>query len=68
MTIKPFTQNGIITPIIEKAKKLKSDGVHFSDIVDEKGNLYVDMVQEGSGVLGNALAGILIINSKHLVL
>lgn len=57
MSTNLFTQNEVITPIIEKAKKLKTDGVQFSDIVDAKGNQYVDLVQEGGGVLGIALVG-----------
>lgn len=32
-------------------------GKHFSDIVDEAGNQYVDFVMEGGGVLGIALTG-----------
>jgi NTE family protein len=29
----------------------------FSDIIDNKGNKYVDLVQKGGGVLGVALVG-----------
>ena len=52
-----FTQNETIIPIVSRAKKLKDDGVKFSDIVDAHGHQYVDLVQEGGGVLGIALVG-----------
>ena len=32
-------------------------GKHFSDIVDDAGNQYIDLVMEGGGVLGIALVG-----------
>lgn len=40
-------------------ENLKNDikDKHFSDIVDEDGNQYVDIVMEGGGVLGIALVG-----------
>ena len=57
MSTNVFTQNETIVPIITKAKRFKTDGKQFSDIVDAKGNQYVDLVQEGGGVLGIALVG-----------
>ncbi len=57
MSTDLFTQNDTILLIIERAKKLKSEGREFSDIVDGRGNQYVDLVQEGGGVLGIALVG-----------
>jgi NTE family protein len=57
MPINQFIENEVISPIIDKAKKIKSTGVQYSDIVDAKGNQYVDLVQEGGGVLGIALVG-----------
>lgn len=57
MSIAAFTDNDVIKPIIDRAEKLKTDGVHFSDVVDDKGFQYVDLVQEGGGVLGIALVG-----------
>lgn len=41
--------------ILQKARQLKSKV--FSDILDGEGNQYVDLVQEGGGVLGIALVG-----------
>jgi NTE family protein len=41
--------------MIKEAEKLK--GTVFSDILDAEGNQYVDLVQEGGGVLGIALVG-----------
>ncbi len=41
--------------ILNEAEQLK--GTHFSDIIDDEGNQYVDLVQEGGGVLGIALVG-----------
>jgi len=53
-----FTNNPTISSILGRAKKLKDDkSVHFSDILDADGNQYVDLVQEGGGVLGIALVG-----------
>lgn len=52
-----FTDNSEINEIIRAAKKLKTDGKRFSDIEDTNGNQYVDLVQEGGGVLGIALVG-----------
>jgi len=57
MNITDFTQNKTILSIIEKAQKLKEERRSFSDIEDEAGNQYVDLVQEGGGVLGIALVG-----------
>ncbi len=57
MNITAFTQNETILPIIEKARKLQETGKRFSDIEDKDGNQYVDLVQEGGGVLGIALVG-----------
>ncbi len=57
MTAEDFTQHYIITNLI---KQLKKKGVHrkiFSDVLDDEGNQYVDLVQEGGGVLGIALIG-----------
>ena len=57
MKISDFIDNKIVVPLITKAKKLKEKGTRFSDIVDKDGNQYVDLVQEGGGVLGIALVG-----------
>jgi len=38
-------------------KKVADKGLHFSDIVDDQGHQYVDLVMEGGGMLGIALVG-----------
>jgi NTE family protein len=55
--MKEFTEHQKITSIIARAEKLRKDGKRFSDIEDGQGNQYVDLVQEGGGVLGIALVG-----------
>jgi len=57
MKISKFTENPTVLPLIERAKALKEKENIFSDIVDNSGNQYVDLVQEGGGVLGIALVG-----------
>jgi len=52
-----FTNNPTISSILKRAKKLKDNSVQFSDVLDADGNQYVDLVQEGGGVLGIALVG-----------
>jgi NTE family protein len=57
MEITDFTQNHSVSGII---RKLREDMVHekqFSDITDSSGNQYIELVQEGGGVLGVALIG-----------
>ena len=49
------TRNKIITSILPRIEKIKEKP--FSDIIDASGNQYVDLVQEGGGVLGIALLG-----------
>lgn len=55
MTYKDFIQQPEFQQILEEAVELK-DKV-FSDVVDNEGLQYVDLVQEGGGVLGIALVG-----------
>lgn len=43
--------------IIDKIKKLKELKPVVSDIIDDQGNQYVDLVMEGGGTLGIALLG-----------
>jgi len=51
-----FTENGEVLSIIKDLKEqIKEKKKKFSDIVDANGNEYVDLVQEGGGVLGVAL-------------
>ena len=55
--MKKFTENPEVLKIIKRAEQLKKDNHRFSDIQDADGNQYVDLVQEGGGVLGIALVG-----------
>lgn len=48
-----FTQNETILSLVDRIPK----GKRYSDIEDADGNQYVDLVQEGGGVLGVALVG-----------
>ena len=55
--MKAYVENEIISQLL---KDLKTGGLHqkvYSDVIDENGNQYVDLVQEGGGVLGIALLG-----------
>ena len=53
MKITNFTENNTIISILDRIPK----GKRYSDIEDADGNQYVDLVQEGGGVLGIALVG-----------
>ncbi len=55
--LKDFTENQTVAPLVEKAHQIKASGKRFSDMQDAEGNQYVDLVQEGGGVLGIALVG-----------
>jgi NTE family protein len=55
MTYEDFINQPEFQQMIKEAEKLK--GTLFSDILDAEGNQYVDLVQEGGGVLGIALVG-----------
>ncbi len=52
-----YLENQEIKRIVSEAQNIKKSKKIFSDIVDEEGNQYVDLVQEGGGVLGIALVG-----------
>lgn len=57
MNLTDFIGNPTISKLIEK---LRGEGIHtrqFSDVTDSHGNQYVELVQEGGGVLGIALTG-----------
>ncbi len=41
----------------EEIKKLRDKGKKYSDVLDNSGNQYVDLVQQGGGVWGVALVG-----------
>jgi NTE family protein len=57
MKINDFTENGMVLGIIDDLKQKVGPDKMFSDIIDDNGNQYVDLVQEGGGVLGVALVG-----------
>lgn len=57
MEIKNFTLNGTVLSILADLHDKKIDKKEFSDVIDNDGNQYVDLVQEGGGVLGVALVG-----------
>lgn len=52
-TMNNFIENDTIIKIISQIPK----GKRYSDVEDAEGNQYVDLVQEGGGVLGIALVG-----------
>ncbi|OQX98111.1 MAG: hypothetical protein B6I20_11465 [Bacteroidetes bacterium 4572_117] len=52
-----FLKDPEIQAIIQRANNLKKNKKKFSNIVDGNGHQYVDLVQEGGGVLGIALIG-----------
>ncbi len=55
-----FLQQSSVDAIIDKLRAdLKKDNKQLvvSDVTDAQGNQYVDLVQEGGGVLGIALVG-----------
>ena len=56
MDKRKFTENGEVLAIIKDLKE-QINGKKFSDIVDNNNCQYVDLVQEGGGVLGIALVG-----------
>ena len=58
MKISDYTEHSrVIHPIEELQEHWKKKNRTISDIVDETGHEYVDLVMEGGGVLGIALVG-----------
>lgn len=57
MAKEDFIQQEEFKEILNKARKLKASGKEFSDVIDEEGYQYIDLVQEGGGMLGIALVG-----------
>ncbi len=55
MEAKEFLEQDAFLKMLEEAESLKSK--IFSDVIDDEGHQYVDLVQEGGGVLGIALVG-----------
>ncbi len=52
-----FTNDPEIVQLTIKAAELRESGRKFSDVTDDRGHQYVDLVQEGGAVLGIALVG-----------
>lgn len=52
-----FVQGYEIKELIKKAEEIKASGREYSDVTDIEGHQYVDLVQEGGGMLGIALVG-----------
>ena len=59
-----FLDNPEVQQLVKEAIALKEQQKSYSDIVDSEGNQYVDLVQEGGGVLGIALVGYTYIMEK----
>lgn len=57
MSSNRFLNNTEVQKLVQEANSLKEKNIRYSDVVDDKGNQYVDLVQEGGGVLGIALVG-----------
>jgi len=57
MKTTDFTGQSEVVQLIERMKNDKIDQMQFSDLLDSTGNQYVELVQEGGGVLGVALIG-----------
>jgi NTE family protein len=57
LKINDFTEQPGMPEILARAEALKNSGKAFSDITDAEGHQYVDLVQEGGGMLGIALVG-----------
>ncbi len=52
-----FTNDPEIVKLTKKTLELRKTGKKFSDVTDDQGFQYVDLVQEGGAVLGIALVG-----------
>ncbi len=58
MGLPDFVNDSHVKTAINEIKtKKKNKEYHVSDVVDDKGNQYVDLVMEGGGMLGIALVG-----------
>ena len=56
MEASDFTQTEQVRDLISELKETCGDK-EFSEVIDDEGNQYVDLVMEGGGVLGVALVG-----------
>lgn len=57
MKTTDFTEHPEVSEIVRKLKEEKIHEKAFSDVLDSSGNQYIELVQEGGGVLGVALIG-----------
>ena len=57
MKTTDFTNHPEVIQLLAGMKKDKVNEKQFSDLTDSSGNQYVELVQEGGGVLGVALIG-----------
>ncbi len=57
MKTTDFTNHPEVVQLIDGMKNDKIDQKPFSDLLDKSGNQYIELVQEGGGVLGVALLG-----------
>ena len=57
MKIERFTEDAEVLRILHSMREQGIDERTFSDVIDAAGHQYVDLVQEGGGVLGIALTG-----------
>ncbi|MEL6843390.1 MAG: Patatin, partial [Bacteroidota bacterium] len=63
LSVNDFTENKEVLLMVEDVKeyiatqKAEDPEFGYSDAMDADGNWYVDLVQEGGGVLGVALLG-----------
>lgn len=55
--MNPFLDDERVKELLAEVERLNLKGKHYSDIIDEQGCQYVDLVQQGGGVLGIALVG-----------
>ncbi len=57
MDTKQFTENATVYHLVSNLLKDGYDKKEYSDVLDEAGHQYVELVMEGGGVLGVALIG-----------
>jgi len=57
MNTKEFTENPTVYRLVSDLLKDGYDKKEYSDVLDEAGHQYVELVMEGGGVLGVALIG-----------
>lgn len=54
--VEDFTEAGEVQELLGRLRRT-CEAKQFSDVIDDQGNQYVDLVMEGGGVLGVALVG-----------